>query len=176
MMRGVGVLCCLLMCASGAAFAHGPSRVKLQEQIAIAAPAEKVWAIIADFCSIKDWNPLVTACESDAGNKPDSVRRITLDNGAVVQQKLAKYQADRYRMQYYMLANNPAAYPVNSHGVIWMVIPNEDGGATLQLKGNFYRLFPGPTPPAGQRDEDGKAALMRIARAGMENVKKLAEQ
>ena len=157
-------------------FAHGPARVKLQDQITIAAPPEKVWSLIADFCSVKDWNPLITDCSNDGGNEPGAVRTISLDNGAMVTQKLSKRLPEKMLLQYYMTEPNPDAYPVNSHGVTLQVNADENGGSVLQLKGNFYRLFQGQTPPAGQTDEDGKKALMRIHRAGMENIKKLAEQ
>ncbi|MHC8441622.1 MAG: SRPBCC family protein [Candidatus Eutrophobiaceae bacterium] len=167
----------LLWLASFALAAHGPARVKLADKIDINAPAEKVWGIISDFCGVKNWNPLITDCANDKGNETGSVRTITLDNGVQVEQTLAKHMPDRFRIQYYMTKKNPEAYPISSHGVIFTIIPNEDGKSSiLELKGNFYRLFQGQTPPAGQTDEDGKAALMRIHRAGMENVKKLAEQ
>ncbi len=165
----------LTLCTGTVALAHGPARVKLQDQIEIAAPPEKVWAIIADFCSIKDWNPLVEDCQNDKGNEKDAVRVITLDNGARVEQKLARWQPEHLRLQYYMIKANPDAYPVNTHGVMLSVLSADNGGSILELKGNFYRIFPGQSPPPGQTDADGKAALMRIHRAGMENVKRLAE-
>jgi len=158
------------------ALAHGPARVKLLDSIEIAAPPEKVWGIIEDFCSIKDWNPMITACESDNGSQVDAVRTITFENGAKIKEKLAKHDPERFRMQYYMVEKNPDVYPVSSHGVMMTVKPGENGGSILEMKGNFYRLFQGPTPPPGQTDDDGKAALMKIDRAGLENIKKLAEQ
>ncbi|MBT4888301.1 MAG: SRPBCC family protein, partial [Rhodospirillales bacterium] len=43
--------------------AHGPTRQKVVKEIEINAEPDKVWGIISDFCSIKNWLPPVTECE-----------------------------------------------------------------------------------------------------------------
>ena len=168
------LLCAFLV--PGLALAHGPARVKIVEQIEVNAPPEKVWAIISDFCSIKDWHPGITACESDNGTQPDSIRTITVEGGEQLKEKLVKHEPDRYMQQYMMMEPNEKVFPINTHGATITVKEGENGGSIVEWKGAFYRLFPGTNPPPDQTDEAGKEALTKIYRAGLENIKKLAEQ
>jgi hypothetical protein len=154
--------------------AHGPSRVKVDQQIEINAPVDKVWAIISDFCSIKDWHPDVKACESDNGNQPDSIRIITLENDQKMKEKLVKFNADGTLYQYMLVEPNVDAFPINTHGATISV--REDGGKTVvEWKGAFYRSFPGPTPPPELSDEAAEKALSMFYKTGLENIQKLAE-
>lgn len=154
--------------------AHGPSRQKLVKEIEINAPADKVWSIISDYCSIKDWNPEVTACESTAGNEPDSVRTITLQNGQALEEKLAKYSAEKKSFMYYMTRPNTEAFPVNTHSL--MVTVSDNGGTSkVEFKGAFYRSFPGPNPPPDQTDEAAAEKLGEFYMKGLEGIKQAAE-
>lgn len=157
------------------ALAHGPSRVRIDQTIEINAPAEKVWSIISDFCSIKDWNPAVTGCKSDNGTQPDSNRVITLENGQQMKEKLVKHDPTAHRYQYMLVEPNVDAFPINTHGATITV--TEDGGKTIvEWKGAFYRAFPGPNPPPELSDEAASKALTDFYLAGLETIKKLAEQ
>jgi hypothetical protein len=157
------------------ASAHGPSRQKVEQQIEINAPVAKVWGIISDFCSIKSWDPAVTACEDDKGNTPGSVRTITLENGQKLTEQLVKYNAEAFSYQYMMLKPNPEAFPINTHGSFVSLKAGDNGKTIMEWKGAFYRSFPGPTPPPGQTDEDATKALSAFYMKGLEKVKKLAE-
>ncbi|MGK2921254.1 MAG: SRPBCC family protein [Methyloceanibacter sp.] len=49
-------------------------------------PAE-VWAVVGDFCAIKDWHPAVTECEQiEEGG--DTFRILTLGDGGKIKEKL----------------------------------------------------------------------------------------
>lgn len=157
------------------ALAHGPSRQKLDKQIEINAPVDKVWAIISDFCGIKDWNPDVTACESDKGNELDSTRTITLSNGQKMKEKLVKYTADGFSYQYMLLEPNIEAFPINTHGATITVKAGDGGKTVVEWKGAFYRSFPGPNPPPELSDEAATKALSEFYLKGLEQIKKLAE-
>jgi len=154
--------------------AHGPSRVKVDHQIEINAPADKVWGIVSDFCSIKDWNPAVTECESDNGNQPDSVRVITLENGQKMKEKLVKFNTEGTMYQYMLIEPNVDAFPINTHGAT-ISVKDAGGKTVVEWKGAFYRSFPGPTPPPELTDEAAEKALSAFYKAGLENIKKLAE-
>lgn len=156
--------------------AHGPSRQKVVEEIEINAEPQKVWEIIADYCSIKDWNPSITACESDNGSQPESIRIITLENGEQVKEKLVKYDPESFKIQYMMVEPNPEAMPVNTHGATISVAPGDNGGSVVTWKGAFYRSFPGPNPPPDQTDEAGKKIITDLYKSGLETIKQKAEQ
>ena len=157
------------------AYAHGPSKQKVDKQIEINAPVAKVWGIISDFCAIKSWNPGVTACENDNGNEPDSVRTITLENGQQMKEKLVKYNPEQFTYQYMMVEPNVNAFPINTHGASISVKAGDGGKSIVEWKGAFYRSFPGPNPPPELSDEAASKALTDFYTKGLENIKKLAE-
>jgi len=156
--------------------AHGPARVLLIEEIEINASPEKVWAVISDYCSIKDWHPTVTDCTSDKGNEPESVRVITLEGGEQIREILAKYKPENFMIQHYMKDGQELkAYPITTHGLTITITDNGNGGSTLKWKGAFYRSYQGPTPPHELSDEYATEKLTIFYQAGMENIKKLSE-
>lgn len=166
----------VLLLIPALALAHGPSRQKVVEEIEIDAAPEAVWELVKDFCAIQDWHPMVTACESEQGTEEDAVRIITLENGATIKEKLARYYPDRRKFQYMMMEPNPDAFPINTHGTGITVKDDGSGGSVVQWKGAFYRAFPGPNPPPELSDEAGHKQLSAFYRNGLENLKKLAEQ
>lgn len=176
MTRFSRILPALLLLLPALCLAHGPSRQKVQEEIEIDAPPAKVWGLIKDFCSIKDWHPMVTDCESDKGTEEDAVRVITLESGAKIKEQLARYFPDRRKFQYMMTEPNPDAFPINTHGTGITVKDNGSGGSLVEWKGAFYRAYPGPNPPPELSDEAGHKKLTEFYRSGLENLKKLAEQ
>ncbi len=168
-----GLLALLLVPAL--ALAHGPSRVKVDQSIEINAPVDKVWSIISEYCSIKDWNPGVTACEVSSGNQPDSVRVITLQNGKQMKEKLVKYSAETFSYQYMLVEPNVEAMPVNTHGAT-LSVKDAGGKSVVEWKGAFYRSFPGPNPPPELSDETASKILTEFYAGGLQKIKTLAEQ
>jgi hypothetical protein len=156
--------------------AHGPSRQKVVKEIEINAPVDKVWAIISDYCSIKDWNPGVTACESDKGNATDSIRTITLESGQQMKEKLVKYKPDATMYQYMLMEPNIDAMPINTHGATLSVKAAGSNKAIVEWKGAFYRSFPGPNPPPELSDETANKVLSDFYTSGLENIKTMAEK
>jgi uncharacterized protein YndB with AHSA1/START domain len=169
---------CLLAAffAPALVMAHGPARVLLVEEIEINASPEKVWAVISDYCSIKDWHPTVTDCTADKGNEPDSVRVITLEGGEQIIEILAKYKPDTFMIQHYMKDGQELkAYPITTHSLTITITDNGKGGSILKWKGAFYRSYQGPTPPPELSDEYATEKLTVFYQTGMENIKKLSE-
>ena len=169
-------------CLLGAFFAptltlaHGPSRVLLVEEIEINATPDKVWSVIGDFCSIKDWHPTVTDCSSDKGNEPDSVRVITLEDGEQITEILARHEPDKFMIQHYMEAGQELkSYPITTHGLTITISDNGKGGSTVKWKGAFYRFYQGPNPPPELSDVTATEKLTVFYRTGLENIKKLSE-
>ena len=153
-------------CLLGAFFAptltlaHGPSRVLLVEEIEINATPDKVWSVIGDFCSIKDWHPTVTDCTSDKGNEPDSIRVITLDGGEQIREILARHEPDKLMIQHYMEAGQELkAYPITTHGLTITISDNGEGGSTVKWKGVVYRFYQGPNLPPELSDETATEKL-----------------
>ena len=62
---------------AGSAWAHGPSRQKVELTVDIAAPADKVWARVANFHDMS-WLPVVARTEGQGGNEVGAKRVLTL--------------------------------------------------------------------------------------------------
>lgn len=176
-MIGRSLLCgFVLVLAVPALQAHGPSRQMVVKEVAVSAPAAKVWDTIADFCSIATWNPEISACQAEPGNKPDTVRTLKLAGGQEITEKLVKHQPENRLMQYMLTAPNEKALPVNTLGTTLSVKEGAGGTAVVEWKSAFYRSFPGPTPPPELSDEAAVAAVTKIVDAGLAGIKALAEK
>lgn len=158
------------------AIAHGPSRVLLKEQIEINASPTKVWSIISDFCSIKDWHPSVTDCTINKANEAKLLRVITLQNGEKIEEILAKHKPEKFILQHYMKDSQQLkSYPITTHSLTITIVDNDQGGSTMTWKGAFYRSFQGPNPPPELSDETATKKLTVFYRDGLENIKRISE-
>ncbi len=160
------------------AFAHGPSRQKVVEEIEINAAPDKVWEIIKDFCSIQDWHPGIKSCTADKGSEIDSVRTIELENGEKIQEKLFKLDTESMKIQYAMQLEKGRVVPglpIATHGAT-ITISENGSGSKIQWKGAFYRSFPGQQPPPELSDAACIEVVTKLYKTGLENIKTLAEK
>lgn len=160
-------------------FAHGPSRQKVVEEIEINASPAKVWNVIRDFCSIKDWNPNIKNCQAIQGSEIGSVRMIEFENGEQITEKLFKFDPANKKMLYAMekleagrvIKGMPVATLSST-----ITVTEHNGQAKVQFKGAFYRAFSGTQPPPDQTDEACIAAVKKLYRAGLEGIRAIAEK
>ena len=154
------------------AAAHGPTRQKVVEQISINAPADKVWALIGDFAALQNWHPAVATSAADKGNAEGSVRQITLKGGGQLSETLEAFDAAKMRYSY--RAKDGGALPVTNYTSALNV--KADGAKSLvEWRGAFYRGHPGNNPPAEQNDDAAVAAVTAVYKAGLAQIKALAE-
>lgn len=158
-------------------FAHGPSRQKVTESIEIDAAPDKVWAILQDFCSIKDWHPAINGCQSDQF-EVGAIREIELAHGEKIAEKLFKRDEEKMRMQYAMQLEKGRlidGLPIATHGSTMTVIDN-GGKTTVEWKGAFYRSFPGQQPPPELSDAACIEAVTKLYSEGLQGLKAMAEK
>lgn len=155
------------------AAAHGPTRQKVTETIAIDAPADKVWAIVRDFNALKNWHPAVAESPADKGNEEGSVRQLKLKNGGALTETLEAH--DNAKMRYSYRAKDGGALPVTNY-TSTITVKAEGGGSVVEWRGAFYRGFPNNDPPPDQNDEAAVAAITGVYKAGLANLKTLAEK
>ena len=155
------------------AAAHGPTRQKVTETIAIDAPADKVWAIVRDFNALKNWHPAVVESPADKGNEEGSVRQIKLKNGGALTETLEAF--DTAKMRYSYRAKDGGALPVTNY-TSTITVKAEGSGSVVEWRGAFYRGFPNNDPPPDQNDEAAVAAITGVYKAGLANLKTLAEK
>lgn len=178
MHKQITTLLIAFLLVPGLVLAHGPARVKVSKSIEINASADKVWSLISDYCSIKDWHPDISECNADKGSEPESVREITLANGEVIKEKLFKIDNEKKFMQYAMQLEKGRiieGMPISTHGAK-ITVSATDSGSKVEWNGAFYRAFPGQEPPPELSDAACQEALETLYVNGLENIKKLAEQ
>jgi carbon monoxide dehydrogenase subunit G len=155
------------------ASAHGPTRQKVTETIAIAAPADKVWGIVKDFGALQNWHPAVAESPADKGNEEGSVRQIKLRSGGALTETLEAYDASKMRYSY--RAKDGGALPVTNY-TSTLTVKAEGSGAVVEWRGAFYRGYPNNDPPPDQNDEAAVAAITGVYKTGLAQLKAIAEK
>lgn len=153
-------------------WAHGPTRQKASESIAIDAPAAKVWALIAHFGALKDWHPAVADSPADKGNEVGSVRLVKLKGGGELVESLEGYDAAQMRYSY--RARNGGALPVTNY-TSTIRVSGDGAKSQVEWRGAFYRGHPNNDPPPEQNDEAAVRAVTAVYQAGLAHLKTLAE-
>ncbi len=157
-------------------FGHGPARVKVVQEIEINASADEVWAIVSGLCSIKDWNSSITECSGEGDGK-GATRSLTLENGEVIKEKISKYDAESKRILSTLDLEQGRiikGMPIATLGT-FLTVSENGSGSKVELKGAFYRAFPGQQPPPDMTDETCKEAVLKMYNNGLEGIKSVAE-
>lgn len=170
--RRVALAACAAALLPLAAQAHGPTRQKVTETIAIDAPAAAVWARIKDFDALAQWHPAVATSPATNGNNEGSVRNLELKGGGKLVETLLKH--DDAAMSYSYKAANGGALPVTNY-TSTITVKSEGGKALVEWRGAFYRGYPNNDPPPDQNDEAAVKAVTGVYQSGLANLKKLAE-
>ena len=155
------------------AWAHGPTRQKVVEQISIDAPAAAVWARIRNFDALKDWHPAVAASNASDGNNEGSLRTLQLNGGGTVEEALEAHDDSKMRYSYRIKVAGPL--PVTNYSSTLSVKADGEQRCTVEWRGAFYRGYPNNDPPPEQNDEAAVRAITGVYTAGLAQLKKLAE-
>ena len=177
----------LLSFFAATAYAHGPVRQKAEEQITINAPAEKVWAIIKNFDDMS-WLPAIASTSAEGGNKKGATRVLTLKEGGTITEELKKY--DEAKMSYGYKITDISTLKTITHAGVEEKVPvlpvdNYSASIEVEAKGDtsvvswtagYYRAYTNNNPPVEMNEETANAAVGGILKAGLANLKALAEK
>ncbi len=132
-----------------------------------AAPA-KVWKIIGRFESIAGWLPGAASSPADHGSTVGSVRVITLKapGNPTVTEKLTAMHAHSY--SYAIETVDPKVLPVAGY-TSTISVAKSGAGSLVTWHGAFQ-------PAGGADDATAEKAVTGLYRAGLDNIKKMAEQ
>lgn len=175
MMPKTLIAAALMFAASVAntSWAHGPTRQKVTESVAIAASPDAVWSRLKDFDALPSWHPAIASAVATAGNTVGSVRTLQLKGGGTIIEKLTRYAADERKMAYRM--TDPGPLPVTNYSAILSVADGDGGGSVVEWRGAFYRGDPNGNPPPEKNDDAAIAAVTGVYKAGLGNLKMLIE-
>jgi uncharacterized protein YndB with AHSA1/START domain len=165
------LLCAAAFC--GSALAHGPTRQKVTETVTIDAPADKVWGLIKNFDALATWHPAVEASPADKGNAEGSVRQLKLKGGGALTETLEAH--DDAKMRYSYRAKDGGALPVTNY-TSTISVKADGAKSVVEWRGAFYRGYPNNNPPPDQNDEAAVAAVTGVYKAGLANLKTIAER
>jgi hypothetical protein len=158
--------------------AHGPSRQKVTESIVVNAPATRVWELVGGFCAIADWHPGVHRCDASGTNAKGTTRILTIgaDDGPQIHEELLKFDADKMTYKYKVTKTDNNVLPVITYSAFFTVKDNGDNSTLVEWRSGFYRAFPNGNPPPELNDEAAVKAVTGSYRAGLAEIKRLAEQ
>jgi hypothetical protein len=165
-LSGLAVLAC------GPAFAHGPTRQKLELSVEVNAPPEKVWAVIGNFHDLS-WVPAVAKVEGAGGNDPDTAKRtVTLKSGGMwADEELSDYDAQKFTYGTFLPHVDVKVLPVadfSSH----ITVTGEPGGKSLvEWRSAFYRGYPNNDPPPSLNEAAAKAAVTAFCQPALDALK-----
>jgi hypothetical protein len=127
----------------------------------IAAPADSVWNLVADFGS-NTWHDLEVTCE---GEGVGAVRKVTMANG-VVTEECEVHEPSTRTIGYTILDNNP--FPASDyHGRI-AIAPVDDASCELTWSARYE-------PAAGADPAQLDADLSRFLKGASRALKRYAE-
>jgi carbon monoxide dehydrogenase subunit G len=176
---------------SAGATAHGPVRQKVERDIEINAPTAKVWNIIKNYDDMS-WLPSVKSVTANGGNTVGATRVLTLKHGGTINEEMKKYDEAKmsyaYRISDMSIAKtishlgkneNIPVLPVTDYSASLSVEPKGDH-SLVKWKAGFYRAYMNNLTKDGEpkemNEEVAIAAVEEIFKAGLENIKALAEK
>jgi hypothetical protein len=175
---GLAAALAFLVAAFAPSFAdaHGATPQKVVETIEIAAPPDKVWAVVGDFADVS-WRPEIARAEAEGGNVPEkAVRRLFYKTGGSLDERLVQYDAAAMSLRYIIERADIAVLPVGNLSATLTVRGIAEGASRVEWKSRFYRAFPGGNPPEQFTDEVATEAVTRIFKAGLASLKAKLEQ
>lgn len=94
----------------------------------VAASADDVWAVVRDFDGLPSWHPAIAASEIEEGTNlvVGAVRKLTLDGGGVVKERLVTL--DDVDRSYTYEFTDPGPFPVRTYRSTVRIAPVTDTG------------------------------------------------
>lgn len=157
---------------AGSAWGHGPSRQKVELTVDIAAPADKVWARVANFHDMS-WHPAVARTEGQGGNEVGASRVLTLkgEGDPTITEQLTRYSAEAMSYSYKITQVDVKVLPVTNYVAHLTVTADGEGKSKVQWRGAFYRGFPNNDPPPELNDQAAITAVTGVYRGGLDALK-----
>ncbi len=173
------------------AMAHGPTRQKVEEKITIAAPPDKVWAVVADFGGLHKWHAAIKATAMDGEKK--RVVTLNAEGDPTITEELKDQDDTKMTVKYKILNQDTVkkvdfpgatydvpAVPVDNYLAVITVTPAA-GGSEVTWTGKFYRVYKlsyytdEPRYPEGLGDQEAVETIAGFYKGGLENLKKIVE-
>ncbi|MFO1101849.1 MAG: SRPBCC family protein [Methylocystis sp.] len=163
----------LLICAP--ALAHGPTPIKIDESIVIAAEPKAVWAVAGKFDGLANWHPDIQSVKATAADAAGAEREIVFKKGGVLKEGLDEVDAGSFKLSWRMSDPNLDAMPVSSYTLTFTIEPAPAGGSLVKWYGRLYRGDTSNEPPENLNDDAARAAMTSFLLDGLQGLKKKVE-
>lgn len=152
-----------LLIASGAASPlAGAATLSVTEEIQVAAPPARTWAIVKDFGGWPAWHPAFKSTEiiSGAGNAKGTVRVLTAQDGTRFTEELVSHDAGTRTYQY-RITQSPL--PIASY-VSTLQVKEGSYGTSVVMWSSTFEVNPGSSA------EEMKKTISGVYRTGLDNL------
>lgn len=157
------------------ALAHGPTPIKVDETITIAADPKAVWAVAGKFDGYANWHPDVQSVKAKGGDAAGAERDVSLKKGGVLKEGLDEYDAGAFKMSWRMSDANLDAMPASSYSLSFTIEPAAGGGSQVKWYGRLYRGDTSNEPPENLNDDAARTAMSAFLHNGLAGLKKKVE-
>jgi hypothetical protein len=141
------------------------SKLTVEVNDRIKAPADAVWALVRDFGGVTKWNPGTIEDCTVEGEGIGAVRTLTLPGGGQLQEKLEALEEGSKSMSYSFTGK--VLLPLEDYYATMRVSAAGDGECELNWSSSFG---PGPMPEA-----DARATVEGIYTGGIQALKTATE-
>ena len=160
------------LCAALPAWAHGPTRQKLELSVDIAAPPAKIWTVIGNFHDLS-WVPAVASVTGPGGNDPDTAKRdvILKSGGAWQAEELSDYDAAKYSYGTFLPHVDTKVLPVADFSAHLSVTAIDAGHSHVEWRSAFYRGYPNNNPPPELNEAAAVRAVTAFCQPALDGLK-----
>lgn len=156
------------------ALAHGPTPQQLTKVVQVAAPPDKVWAVIADPAAMADWQPDIVNVTMQ-GEGRGAKRTVEFKAGGTLLDGIDKIDADKMNIRWRLSREDIAVFPASFYTNDVTVAPR-DGGSEVTWHASLYRADTTNEPAEEYNDEAAVAAMEAFIDHGLAGIKAAAEK
>jgi len=155
-----------LLCAP--LFALAQTTLNVYETVEIQADARKVWDIVKNWDNLHGWHPVFANTELTGGsnNSVGATRRLTVKDGPQFDEELLAADDNGMSVTYKIIGENPL--PITGYNSTLRVVELAPARSLIVWRGAF-------ASKPGQKDDENMKFISTVYRAGLDNVKKMAE-
>src|SRR4051812_289988 len=108
--------------------------IEIERSAIVAAPAERVWALVRDFNAMPEWNAAIRSSTIEGGpaDRIGCRRVLTFDDGSVWTHELTALSDAEMTIAYAIVGTPPATkIPMRDYRAVIRVEPARDGDGCL---------------------------------------------
>jgi Polyketide cyclase / dehydrase and lipid transport len=145
-----------LLIGSGSAYA-----ITVKKRTEAPGLPPEIWAIMGEFCAIKDWHPAVAKCE-ETKEGDVTFRTLTLKDGGKIKEKLISTEDLAYT---YEIVEGPL--PVKNYkSKLWLEVDDEPNRSVILWQSDF--------DANGKSDDEATKVITGILKDGVKGIKEKA--